>query len=107
MAELPASVRLTPPPPATSARLLRAWSGKVGTGFPRRSCSNKKIERNDDSKKSHPALACFRAKHALGLDPGVDTGSREENTSKQQDRASVLIESEPKGLIQPQGCTIR
>jgi len=37
----------------------------------------------------------------------VDTGSREENTSKQQDRTSVLIESEPKGLIQPQGCTIR
>jgi hypothetical protein len=28
----------------------------VGTGFPKRSCSNKKIERDDDSKKSHPAL---------------------------------------------------
>jgi hypothetical protein len=26
----------------------------------------------------------FRAKHALGLDPGVDTGSREENASKQE-----------------------
>jgi hypothetical protein len=25
------------------------------TGFPKRSCSNKKIERDDDSKKSHPA----------------------------------------------------
>jgi hypothetical protein len=25
--------------------------------FARRSCSNKKIERDDDSKKSHPALA--------------------------------------------------
>src|SRR6202043_228821 len=35
----------------------RASSGKVGTGFPRRSCSNKKIERDDDSKKSHHALA--------------------------------------------------
>src|SRR5713101_4908914 len=35
----------------------RALSGKVGTGFPKRSCSNKKIERDDDSKKSHPALA--------------------------------------------------
>jgi hypothetical protein len=35
----------------------RAWSGKAGTGFPKRSCSNKKIERDDDSKKSHPALA--------------------------------------------------
>ena len=28
----------------------------MGTGFPKRSCSNKKIERDDDSKKSHPAL---------------------------------------------------
>jgi hypothetical protein len=28
----------------------------VDTGFPKRSCSNKKIERDDDSKKSHPAL---------------------------------------------------
>jgi hypothetical protein len=36
-----------------------------------------------------------RAKHALGLDPGVDTGSREENASKQEARASVLILSEP------------
>src|SRR5713101_3887938 len=38
----------------------RALSGKVGTGFPKRSCSNKKIERDDDSKKSHPALADFK-----------------------------------------------
>jgi hypothetical protein len=30
---------------------------KVGTGFPERSCSNKKLERDDDSKKSHLALA--------------------------------------------------
>jgi hypothetical protein len=28
----------------------------VVTGFPKRSCSNKKIERDDDSKKTHPAL---------------------------------------------------
>jgi hypothetical protein len=27
----------------------------VDTGFPKRSCSNKKIERDDDSKKSHRA----------------------------------------------------
>src|ERR1700730_2779404 len=46
-------------------KAARACSGKVGTGFPsrqtprafaRRSCSNKKIERDDDSKKSHHAL---------------------------------------------------
>src|SRR6267378_67220 len=28
----------------------------MGTGFPKRSCSNKRIERDDDSKKSQPAL---------------------------------------------------
>src|ERR1700721_3693961 len=33
----------------------------------------------------------FRARHALGLDPGVDTGSHEEHASKQKIRASVLI----------------
>jgi len=26
----------------------------------------------------------FQAKHALGLDPGLETGSREENASKQR-----------------------
>src|SRR6202035_2855992 len=31
---------------------------KSGNRFPKRSCSNKKIERDDDSKKSHPALDC-------------------------------------------------
>jgi hypothetical protein len=53
----------------------------------------------------------FRAKHAPGLDPGVDTGSHSnqvyadcvdlsavENASKQESRASVLIQSEPKML---------
>jgi hypothetical protein len=29
----------------------------VVTGFPKRSCSNKKLERDDDSKKNHRALA--------------------------------------------------
>jgi hypothetical protein len=36
-------------------------------------------------------LERFRAKHALGLDPWVDAGSREEDASKQEIRASVLI----------------
>jgi hypothetical protein len=30
---------------------------KVGTGFPKKSCLKQKIERDDDSKKSHPAPA--------------------------------------------------
>jgi hypothetical protein len=29
----------------------------VDTGFRKRSCSNNKLEREDDSKKSHPAPA--------------------------------------------------
>jgi hypothetical protein len=37
-------------------RRPRAWSRKVGTGFRKRSCSDNKLERDDDSKKSHPAL---------------------------------------------------
>ena len=33
---------------------------RVETGFGKRSCSNKEVERDDDSKKNHPALAiCF------------------------------------------------
>src|SRR5437868_2518110 len=38
---------------------------KSGSDFPKRSCSNKKIERDDDSKKSH---------HALGIDRSVGIG---------------------------------
>ena len=33
--------------------------------FPKRSCSNKKIERDDDSKKSHPALEDRRSQRRL------------------------------------------
>src|SRR5580700_4143477 len=32
---------------------------RVGTGFRKRSCSNNKIERDDDSKKSHRATASW------------------------------------------------
>src|ERR1700687_5759558 len=32
----------------------------VDTGFRKRSCSTKRLERDDDSKKSHPALAGAR-----------------------------------------------
>jgi hypothetical protein len=30
---------------------------KVDTGFRKKSCFNNKLERDDDSKKSHPALS--------------------------------------------------
>ena len=33
---------------------------RVGAGFWKRSCPNKKIERGDDSRKSHPALLRLR-----------------------------------------------
>jgi hypothetical protein len=45
----------------------------VGAGFPKRSCSNKKIERDDDSKKSRAALgiaAVAAAAMSLALKPG-------------------------------------
>ena len=45
-------------------------------------------------------LKRFRAKHALGLDPGVGTGSREENASNEKTRASVPIQSERKRLLE-------
>jgi hypothetical protein len=32
---------------------------KVGTGFPKRSCSNKKLERDADPAITHPALVRF------------------------------------------------
>jgi hypothetical protein len=41
---------------ADQAADLEHDSGKVGTGFPKGSCSKQKIEREDDSKKSHPDL---------------------------------------------------
>src|SRR5713101_1263825 len=40
--------------------------------FARRSCSNKKIERNDDSKKSHPALS--RENWRAALSPPFSCG---------------------------------
>jgi hypothetical protein len=40
----------------------------------------------------------FRAKHALGLDPGMETGLREENVSKQEISIPVLIQSKPDRL---------
>ncbi len=49
--------------------LIRGWAPVFPRdkreAFARRSCSNKKIERDDDSKKSHPALkAAFRNRSA-------------------------------------------
>jgi hypothetical protein len=45
----------------------------------------------------HAATATGRAA-SIAFSSEVDTGSREENASKQKFRASVLIQSEPKRL---------
>src|SRR5258708_36237825 len=42
-----------------------------GNGFWKRSCSNNKVERDDDSKKSHPALECRRRVDPDGAHPGL------------------------------------
>jgi hypothetical protein len=43
--------------PALDAGWVPVFHRDKREAFARRSCSNKKIERDDDSKKSHPALA--------------------------------------------------
>jgi hypothetical protein len=42
-------------------------------------------------------LKRFQAKHALGLDPGVETGSRQENASVQESRAPFRFNRNGKG----------
>src|SRR5258707_13592185 len=44
--------------------------------FPKRSCSNKKIERDDDSKKSHPALVHLKASQPHSISGGLVPRSR-------------------------------
>jgi hypothetical protein len=52
---------------------------------------------NSLSGKSSPQR-CSAFTNTIALSSEVDTGSREETASKQKDRASVLIPSEPKWL---------
>ena len=56
---------------------------KSGNGFRKRSCSNNKVERDDDSKKSHPALVRRAAVRRLcdPLDPARSSDSRGCNCS--------------------------
>src|SRR6266851_3951282 len=55
--------------PALDAGWVPVFPRDKREAFARRSCSNKKIERDDGSKKSHPALAV----------PGSSTGRRIKN----------------------------
>src|SRR5882757_1361182 len=47
--------------PALDAGWVPVFPPDKREAFARRSCSNKKIERDDDSKKSHPALGTYHA----------------------------------------------
>jgi hypothetical protein len=61
----------------------RAWSRKVDTGFRKRSCSTKRLERDDESKRSHHALAPLNdppswqglAPSATNLHPGRNSAN--------------------------------
>jgi hypothetical protein len=48
----------------------------VDTGFRKRSCFNKKLERDDDSKKSQPALGAFSGKAGTGIPSEHATNER-------------------------------
>jgi hypothetical protein len=49
-----------------------------------------KVERaKPDSIKTGFALEHFQAKHALGLDPRVDTGSPSENATTQREKSEA------------------
>src|SRR5262249_45665211 len=62
-------------PPAASTRAWRACSSRADSEhdpipvFGERSCSSKKLERDDESKRSHPALACGPPAHLVHRRP--------------------------------------
>jgi hypothetical protein len=53
----------------------------------------KTLQVNGRTQAHRPIFPC-----SIAFSSEVDTGSREENASKQKIGASVLIQSEPKGL---------
>src|SRR5271156_2849445 len=53
--------------------------------FRKRSCSNKKIERDDDSKKSHPALS-RHCEASIERPQSERKGEHQETASKNRDR---------------------
>ena len=75
----------------------------MGTGFPKRSCSNKKIERDDDSKKSHPAQIELRDGHSSGRVDG-DLTELQSRTTTPKGAAAIggaapIPESRPLGRV--------
>ncbi len=85
----------------------------MGTGFPsdkreafaRRSCSNKKIERDDDSKKSHPALSAnpafaAEAQRSFPQRPAAHTSIRRKATPPGKRSAQDGLSLGPKSFAE-------
>ncbi|MDI4236538.1 M24 family metallopeptidase [Bradyrhizobium sp. Arg237L] len=68
----------------------------MDTGFPKRSCSNKKIERDDDSKKNHHALVSQKAKNIHRRELPWDCGvlGVKQGQKIPSERRVALIEAE-------------
>src|SRR5205809_7080986 len=64
-------------------------SRKTRNAFARRSCSNKKIERDDDSKKSHHALEAHMNRHQRRA--AAKQGNVQGGSSAQQSHVAELI----------------
>ena len=60
----------------------------MGTGFRKRSCSNKQIERDDDSKKNHPALDAGK----LRSDQRCTTAPLDDDTGQHRSGAEAARE---------------
>ena len=73
--------------------LIRGWvpvfPRDKREAFARRSCSNKKIERDDDSKKSHPALGASLVEAAVF--GRRDAGGRLEGAVERAERLKSRI----------------
>jgi hypothetical protein len=66
----------------------------MAAGGPIKRCKNRAMQ----AIFRLPASERYPEISAIAFSSEVDTGSREENASKQKIRASVLIQSEPKRL---------
>src|SRR5216684_6596853 len=97
-------------PKVTSSQAMSCWHRKLRwrpTSVPRWPwLTNFRCQRVDEIRFSIAEPERFPAKHALGLDPGVETGSRQENASNQESRAPFPFHRNGAlaiGLIAPDG----
>jgi hypothetical protein len=83
------SSTLEPDPEKACPALDAGWAPV----FPKRSCSNKKIERDDDSKKSHPALASRTLPTLLSTGPDLQPLRRGNASAHCPSRSGVIATS--------------